>query len=604
MHEAASGVRTRARDSRYSGVAVIVERSKSAFATLLVFGILGVSSVARAQRGLTDNGLGPRLAKSGTVPRDTAHERNILSQASVPTGFRVDVFAGPPVAIYPTSVATSPDGSVYVGVDLNLAQGAVKGRGRVMRLVDSDSDGHADSYTTFVEVESPRGIVVDRDRVFVMHPPNLTAYRDTNGDGIADDSVDVVRGLGFGLDVRSSDHSTNNVTLGLDGWLYVAVGDYGYRDATGTDGKAISHHGGSVVRVRPDGTGLEIYAVGTRNIYDVGIDPFGHVFARDNTNDGGGWNTRFHYLPPNAHAGYPSLFANFAEETMQPLFDFGAGAGTGGLWIQDAGFPPAWNNQLYTGDWTLNKVFFNPVQKRGASYSVTQRDFMTISHPVDFAMNDRSQMYVASLVGGVFNYAGDTVGAILRVSYPGRPAARQVNPARLSDAELVSVLGSSANSLHRLWAQRELLRRAPKDDAVSRLRAVALDTKRSAQVRATALFTVGLLAGGASHPFLVRAAANPELREVALRILVDDDRALADVPASLFVRALKDSNSAVRVQAINGLVRLGARDQARAITPLLASPDSALSHLAFRALASLGAHDAALEVLTSRAAAP
>ena len=121
-----------------------------------------------------------------------------------------------------------------------------------------------------------------------------------------------MKDIGFSLDVRSADHATNNITLGPDGWIYIAVGDYGYLNATGKDGTRITRMGGALVRVRPDGTGLEFVTVGTRNIYDIGIDPFAHAFARDNTNDGRGWNTRFHWLAPGAHMGYPSLYLNFA----------------------------------------------------------------------------------------------------------------------------------------------------------------------------------------------------------------------------------------------------------------------------------------------------
>src|SRR5690349_9136975 len=221
--------------------------------TSLAVGVLAAAAVTApaAAQGQPNMGLGPSLPKSGSIPRDTAYERKVLAQMKAPEGFTLLHFAGPPVAMYPTAVATSPDGSVYVGVDLNLAQGAVKGRGRVMRLVDADGDGKADTYSTFVDVDAPRGIVVDGKTVYVMHPPNLTAYHDTNDDGIADDSTDLVKGIGFGLDVRSSDHSTNNIALGPDGWIYVSVGDYGYKEAVGKDGTKISRLGGSVVRVRP-----------------------------------------------------------------------------------------------------------------------------------------------------------------------------------------------------------------------------------------------------------------------------------------------------------------------------------------------------------------
>ena len=80
--------------------------------------------------------------------------------------------------------------------------------------------------------------------------------------------------------------------MGIDGWIYVAIGDFGFVDAEGTDGTKLTMYGGGVIRVRPDGTELETYADGLRNIYDVAIDPFMNLYTRGNTNDGGGWNMR------------------------------------------------------------------------------------------------------------------------------------------------------------------------------------------------------------------------------------------------------------------------------------------------------------------------
>ena len=81
--------------------------------------------------------------------------------------------------------------------------------------------------------------------------------------------------------------------------------------------------GGGVARVRPDGTELELFATGTRNDYDVAIDPFMNLFSRGNTNDGGGWNIRFLHLIQSADYGYPRLFKNFASEILPALEDLG-----------------------------------------------------------------------------------------------------------------------------------------------------------------------------------------------------------------------------------------------------------------------------------------
>ena len=545
---------------------------------------------------------GPKLPPRGTIPPNPARDSGVLAQVTIPAGFSITMFAGPPVAMYPTVVAPAPDGSVYMGTDLNLAQGAVKGRGRIIRLVDTNGDGKADRYSVFARVDSPRGVAVDGNTVYVLHVPDLTAFRDTNGDGIADRADTIVRNLGFGLDVRSSDHSTNNIALGIDGWIYVAVGDYGYLDAKGKDGTTITHRGGSVVRVRPDGTGLEIFAVGTRNIYDVAVDPFGRVYSRDNTNDGLGWDTRLHYLAPNANMGYPQLFRNFADEHMPSMFDYGPGAGTGGMWMEDPGFPDEWNNALYTGDWTMNKVFRHKLTPKGASFTPDQTDFVVAPRVVDMAMDDRSHVYVASLVGGVFNYAGDTVGAILRVGYPGRKPSAPLNARTLSDTKLLAALGDP-NLVHRIEAEREIVRRGAKAATLRELARQIADAKRSTEARAAAMFTLELVGGAKALPALQKAAGDSALRAVALKAISESPALRKSAPVGLYATGLTDPDPAVRVQAIAAIVRTNAVAEAPAVAKLLGDSDPAVAHLAARGLAALGARDAALDALTSGPAA-
>ena len=91
-------------------------------------------------------------------------------------------------------------------------------------------------------------------------------FEDTNNDGKADSQKILVKGLGFDLNFRGADHTTNGARMGIDGWIYIAVGDYGMPKATGTDGTEVTLHGGGLARVRPDGSELEIYSYYTRNI--------------------------------------------------------------------------------------------------------------------------------------------------------------------------------------------------------------------------------------------------------------------------------------------------------------------------------------------------
>jgi len=500
--------------------------------------------------------------------------------------------------MYPTCVNESPDGAVFVCVDPNLSLSTLKGVGRVMRLVDTDGDGRADTYTTFAEMDSPRGVVSDGKTVYVMHPPNLTAYRDTNGDGIADTSVDIVKGLGFDLDFRGADHTTNNVELGPDGWLYVAVGDYGFMKAVGTDGKTISHRGGAVVRVRPDGTNLEIVTVGTRNIYDIAIDPFARVYARDNTNDGDGWNTRLHYLAPGAHMGYPSFYQNFGTEHFPSLADYGGGSGVGSLWLEDPAWPAGLNNTLLTGDWTTQRIYKHALTPKGSIYNVTQDEFISLLRPSDLTLDGSSNLYVASLAGGQFTYNSDTVGYVVQVRAPTTTPSHEASVFKATDAALLGLL-ASGNAVHRLHAEEELLRRGPKPAIVASLRHTIVNEKVGAEARAAAIFTLKQLQGQKAHDVLLRAAgsADARVRETALRVLVDRLDQLKGVPSTLYVKALADVDPQVQVQGIRGIVRLDARDAASALVPLTGSSDQGLAHLAVNALVSLDASQAALAAL-------
>ena len=255
-------------------------------------------------------------------PVDFANAKALeqLKKVKAPAGYDMTVFAAPPAVSYPVYVAAAPDGVAYVSVDKNGSLDREKNRGAIYRLRDIDGDGVADESKLFVSnVDSPRGLVWDRDRLYVMHPPHLSAFIDKDGDGIADEQQVLVKNIAFSFKDRPADHTSNGVSLGIDGWLYLAIGDFGFMEAEGTDGRKLQFRGGGVVRVRPDGAGMEIFSRGTRNILEVALDPLLNGFTRDNTNDGGGWDIRLHHFTGLEDHGYPRLFKNFGEEIIQPL---------------------------------------------------------------------------------------------------------------------------------------------------------------------------------------------------------------------------------------------------------------------------------------------
>lgn len=196
-------------------------------------------------------------------------------------GFRRVALRSSPSFNYPVFVATAPNGDLYVSCDGNGAQGTAPNRGRIVRLRDTDGDGRADETTEFAkDLDAPRGLLWDHDRLYVVHPPNLSAFIDADGDGVAEKQEVLVEGIGWNYKGRPADHATNGLSLGINGYLYIAVGDFAIMKATGSDGTTIQHRAGGVIRVRPDGSGLEIYATGTRNVLEVAISPEMEMFTR------------------------------------------------------------------------------------------------------------------------------------------------------------------------------------------------------------------------------------------------------------------------------------------------------------------------------------
>jgi len=415
----------------------------------------------------------PRAKEGNITPKivklTPEEEAAILKDVKVAEGFEVTLFASSAAANYPVFVAAEPDGTLYVSSDGNGSLGRNPKRGRVIRLRDLDGDGRADETKVFCEVDAPRGLVWDHDRLYLVHPPHLSEFIDADHDGVAEKQNILVKDIAFGYKDRPADHTTNGLSLGIDGWLYIAGGDFGFLKATGTDGKTLQHRGGGVIRVRPDGTGLEIYSTGTRNILEVAISPLMDIFARDNTNDGGGWNVRFHHFTGLDDHGYPRLYKNFNDECIQPLADYGGGSGTGAVYIDEPGFG-AWNNAPFTCDWGSGALWHHQVKPKGATFEETRKPepFIKMTRPTDADVDGLSRVYCASWKGATFDWAGPDVGYIVQVKPKGFKAEPLPDFAKASEKDLVMMLdlGKPQSYRRRIEAQRELIRRSSKLTAV------------------------------------------------------------------------------------------------------------------------------------------
>lgn len=574
-----------------------------------------------AAKKIADAAADPYAKEGNAPPRivklSAAEEAEILKDVKVPEGFDVSLFASSAAANYPVYVAAAPNGDLYVSSDGNGSLGRDPHRGRVLRLRDTDRDGRADQVTEFVkDVDSPRGLVWDHDRLYLLHPPHISVHIDRDGDGVAEESKKLIDGIAFDFSGRPADHTTNGLDLGIDGWLYIAGGDFGFLKATGTDGRTLQHRGGGVIRFRPDGSGLELFATGTRNILGTPISPLLDIYSRDNTNDGGGWDVRFHHFTGLEDHGYPRLYKNFPDEHVHPLADYGGGSGCGSTYLSEPGFPDEWNHAPLTCDWGTGALWRHTVQPLGGSAAeITEpQPFIRMTRPTDASVDGLSGVYQASWKGATFKWEGANVGYVVRVSPKGYQPEPLPDFDKLPDADLIALL-TSPSQVRALEAQRALLRRPENAATTTALLDLAGDAAKPLEARVAALYTVTQRGVDSEKSAAVIAAVSPLAGDAALQRFVL--RALGDLgldrltagqsgpaPVDLYTAGLSSDDPRTRVEAIVGAARQGLTAAAPGIARHLGSDDARVAHTAFRALALLKADAACFAVLDTPESTP
>ena len=522
---------------------------------------------------------------------------DLMRDVKAPEGFEATVFAGPDLARYPVFVAATVDGTLFVSSDGNGSLDREPHRGRILRLRDTNQDGRADEVREFVaDVDSPRGLVWVDDRLIVLHPPHVTAFQDTDGDGSADTQTRLVSDLGFGFADRPADHTSNGLALGIDGWIYAAIGDFGFRDAVGSDGRHLHLRGGGIVRFRPDGGCLDLFARGTRNNLEAAVGPLLQMIARDNTNDGGGWNVRLHSFSGLEDHGYPRRYLNFADEIVSPLADYGGGSGTGACWIDEPWMPARWNNAPFTCDWGRGLIYRHPLMPQGAGFTAVQEEFLQLTRVTDLDADGVGTIYAASWRDGTFTWTGPHVGFIAGVRPTGRTSAAAPEFASADAAKLCQLLAGPSHRI-RLESQRQLLRRGLDPALAGILEAQAADREKALAPRVAALFTLALGGERTAQPSLIRLAADPLMAPFAIRALGDlftAARSQATVTGDLrqtLVAGLGAVDPRTRLESIVALTRSGDGSTAALLLPLAKDPDALVAHTAIEGAVRLGTID-------------
>jgi len=418
---------------------------------------------------------------------------------------------------------------------------------RIRRFEDRDGDGHADRASTFYEGSvATMGIALaPDDSVLVATRNEIFRLTDADHDGVAETRTQLAR-----LETKETypHNGLSGFAQDFAGTIYFGLGENLSADyrLVARDGTVLrgGGEGGSIYRIRGDGTGMRRVATGFWNPFGLACDAFGRLFAVDNDPD---WRPpcRLLHIVPGGDYGYRRRYGRKGIHPFCSWFGelpgtLGMIAGTGeapcGVLPYDSdGLPTDYRGDLLTTSWGDHTIQRFSLRPRGASFdavghTVVQGD--ADFRPVGITVASDGSVLISDWVDRSYPVHGK--GRIWRVFRRGDPT----RPVRPNDPR--RAVGSPHRPL------RERAARALAAGSVEDRKALAEQLRGSGDpsIRATALSA--LVHGGTidpKHAQLALADHAVAVRALAVGQLPLEPRAIAKI-------ARTDRSAEVRAAAL------------------------------------------------------
>jgi glucose/arabinose dehydrogenase len=202
----------------------------------------------------------------------------------LPPGFRIDVYAGDVPGA--RSMALSPNGTLFVGT---------RDEGKVYAITSKDGKKADEVITIASGLYLPNGVAFRNGSLYVAEVSRILRYDDIESH-LRDPPKPVVVSDAFPSDEW---HGWKFIRFGPDGKLYVPVG-------APCNVCEVNDPYATIMRMDPDGSGLEVYARGVRNTVGFDWDSEGKLWFTDNGRDYLGEN-----VPPDELNYAPQAGMNF-----------------------------------------------------------------------------------------------------------------------------------------------------------------------------------------------------------------------------------------------------------------------------------------------------
>ena len=511
-------------------------------------------------------------------------------------GWSIELVAQAPAIRHPSVVCAAPDGRIFIAedpMDISSARADMR-EGRIVCL-------HPDrQMTTFAEgLHAVFGMQYLEGKLYVLHNPRFSVFTDANGIG-RDRTELIEQTLPDPWALNWNDHVPANFRLGMDGFFYIAVGDKGLYGATDRSGRRVDLHGGGIVRIRPDGSGLEVVCTGVRNILDVALNDQDEMFTYDNT-DEHEWLGRVTHMVDGGVYGYPHDFIPQRPYTLWKFADYGPGAATGIFAWNDGSLPAELRGNLILADFGQRNLRRVLIERAGGTYHAIKDELLFVEPPPDFRPVGISESADGRGIlicdwQHLDQKASVTVGRLWKLTNQtaGKPAplpgwfvpAVKGEPLETTDSELLGGLAHPEKRV-RLAAQRALARRGKV--VVPLLMETFTNEAAPEFARWHALWALDAIDGGQSARGLILDAARIGPANIARQAIrqLGEQRTPDAVP--LLVERLKNDDASLRFAAATALGRIAEAKSVPALIEALNDQDLFARFASFTALNRIGA---------------
>jgi putative heme-binding domain-containing protein len=228
----------------------------------------------------------------------------------------------------------------------------------------------------------------------------LVRLRDTKGTGQFDELTELLKTEG------GVGHGRNHLKLGPDGWLWIAHGNNVHLpkqlstnsplrnfahdrlipcpwDAGMFDGDVLLP-AGHILRMKPDGSEVQLWAGGMRNPLDIAFNEHGDLFTFDADMEwdvGCPWYmpNRVLHVVPGADFGWrrgTGRWPAWYPDTLPSVVDIGLASPTAVTFGHGAKFPVKYQKAFYICDWAYGRILAVHMTPQGASYTGTSELFV------------------------------------------------------------------------------------------------------------------------------------------------------------------------------------------------------------------------------------